>query len=37
MFFLNGVKVCGAQPYQAFQQVVTALLANQKPADVGCA
>ncbi|NYZ78015.1 DsbA family protein [Candidatus Micrarchaeota archaeon] len=36
MFFLNGVRVCGAQPYSAFQQVVNALLANQKPADVGC-
>ncbi len=36
MFFLKGVRVCGAQPYQAFQQVINALLANQKPADVGC-
>ncbi len=33
-FFINGVQVCGAQPYAAFKQVVDALLAGQRPADV---
>jgi len=33
MFFMNGVKVCGAQPYAVFKQVVDALLAGQRPSD----
>jgi len=32
-FFLNGVRVCGAQPYAVFKQVIDALLAGQRPRD----
>ena len=28
-FFINGIQLVGAQPYQAFQQVIEAELANQ--------
>ena len=28
-FFINGIRLVGAQPYQAFQQVIEAELANQ--------